>query len=75
MTPEEIIAECDRALAPGDPAPGSVVLVLPQAMSMRTKGLPRGELLCVNRIGQKVVRYDAKRLKAAVLRAMEDAAK
>jgi hypothetical protein len=69
MTPLEIIAECDAALAPGDPAPGHVVLCLPKGVSMRAKGLPRGELLCENPGGDRVVRYDAKRLKAAVLKA------
>jgi hypothetical protein len=69
LTPLEIIAECDAALSPGDPAPGHVVLVLPKGVSMRAKGLPRGELLCENSEGNRVVRYDAKKLRAAILKA------
>jgi hypothetical protein len=59
MTKGEILKECEAALTQGS---GFVSLVLPKGTSARIKGFPRGELLCENRDGGRVYRYDAKKI-------------
>lgn len=67
MTPQDILKECQLALLEGA---GFVNLVFPKGTSTRIKGFPRGELLCENHGGARVMRYDAVRLQAAVLAAL-----
>lgn len=66
MTPEQIIAECEAVLKAGG---DGINLVIPKGKSMRLPGFPRGELLCENGDGNRVVRYNAKRVLEAILKA------
>ena len=68
MTPAAIVGECEAAIKAGHNA---ITLVIPKGKSMRLGGgMPRGELLCENHNGDRVVRYNAKRTLEAVLMAM-----
>jgi hypothetical protein len=64
VTLDKLLVECDAALAAGT----GVVLVFPKGVT--TRGMPRGELLCENRDGGRVYRYDALRLKAKIVAMM-----
>ena len=67
MTIDELKQACQNALDSGSQ---SVILVTASTRLFRTKG-PVGELLCENRNGARVVRFDA----AKVLRYLEKAEK
>jgi len=70
MKPEELISMCDAVIAEGG---DRITLVLPKGMSSRINGFPRGELLCENHDGSRAFSYDARRVKAAVENALEEA--
>jgi hypothetical protein len=62
MTPAELIAACDHVIENGG---NMLVLCLPGRSSLlNIRGGPRGELVCVNAVGDHVVRFKAKAVKA-----------
>ena len=64
-----LIKYCDEVIADGG---DRITLVLPKGVSSRIKGFPRGELLCENYDGSRVFAFDAKRVKAALLQALQE---
>ena len=69
MKPEELRGACEEALAAGREA---ITVVFPSCFKP-WKSFPRGELLCVNNEGEKVMRMSAQKLLDWLKRAMEAA--
>lgn len=66
MNIEELRTACESTIAGGGQC---ITLAIPSEVRIGRKGWPRGELICVNSIGGRVVRYKA----ASLLRFLKKA--